>query len=305
MPETVQQQLESTIQYPVALDAINALATEYMPLTIDGINDKEGQALVKAARIDVKKHRVAVEHKRKSLKADALEYGRKVDSAAKILTGELTKIEDHLKAEEAAVQEEIDRIVQELEEKRQAELQTRLNKLAAVNCMMVTATVEMMTDEQFAERLAEATKQHEEKKAGEADRQRQAEEAEKKRKAEEERLAADRKKLEEERAALEAEKQKVEAERLAADRKVAEEKRQKEEAEAEKERQEVEAKAEKERLKRIEIMRPDLEKLARVADAVEAINVPAVREVAQPKREKVVAVLEMAVARIREITNQE
>lgn len=295
---TTAQELERTIQYPVALAFINDLATEYMPLKIDGILDKDGQTVVKKARLDVKKHRVAVEHKRKALKADALDYGRKVDSAAKLLTSELLKIEDHLIAEETAVKDEIARITREEEERKQVVLQDRLDKLWAVECK-ARHDVGAMSDNEFAETLAKATEHYKAQKAEEAKQEHEAEEAKREHEAEDERLAAERKKLEEEKAELEiekaeieAEKQRVENERVEAVRKVAEEKQREEEVEAEQERQ-----------KRLEAMRPDIEKLARIADTLDTIRVPKVVSVdAEPKRQQVLGVLVLAATQIRKIT---
>ena len=303
------QQLENTIQYPVAFEAIKAMATEYMPLKINGILDKEGQMIVRTARLDVRKHRVAVEHKRKALKADALEYGRQVDSAAKLLTEELIKIEGHLKAEEAVVQGEIDRIAQEEEKRKQAVLQDRLDKLTAVGCMMRPTDVEAMDDDTYDEMLVIAIEVHETKKAEkeaerkrlaaeEAERKREAKEANEKRKVEEDRLAAERKKLEAEKAKLEEEKKQwVEDEQRDAKRRVADEKRREEEAQYE---EEVKAKQE-EQLRR-EAMRPDLEKLAKVADAVDEIKVPQPSlQFTVPQRDRVFFVLRLAATQIRAI----
>jgi hypothetical protein len=296
--------LDLTIQYPVALDVIHALAAEYMPLKIDGLLDKDGQAAVKKARLDVKKHRVAVEHKRKALKADALEYGRKVDSAARVLTTELLKIENHLIAEEAVVANEIKRIAQEEEDRKQVMLQGQLRQLMAVECIANPAAIEAMDDEQFDQFLVTATKSYEEKKARQeaerAEQKRKAEQAEQERKAEEERLAAERKRLKAERAKLEAEKAEIEAE----NKRIENERRKAEQKATEEKRREEEAEAEKERQKQIERMQPDLEKLGRIADLLDAMRVPKVTSAsAQPKREQVVTVLRCAAAQIREITN--
>jgi len=63
--------------------AIALMATAYLPLTIADVNDTEGFKAVHEARMVVKSKRVDVEKVRKELKADALEYGRKVDAEAK------------------------------------------------------------------------------------------------------------------------------------------------------------------------------------------------------------------------------
>jgi len=313
MSETTQQELERTIQYPVAIEAIEAMAREYLPLKIMGVLDKEGQATVREARLDVKRHRVAVEHKRKELKADALEYGRKVDSAAKLLTGKLTEIESHLIAEEAAVKEEIDRIAREEKDRRAAVLRDRMERLLAVECMVSPVAIEAMSDEQFETSLAGATECYREKlaereaeqrrrEAEEAERKREAEEAEQARRVEEERLAAERKKLEAEKAELEAEK------RLAEE--ALREVKRREAAEAERkaleERQKHEAEEERRRQKRLEAMRPDLERLGQVLVAIRAIDVPELLEkepstALRRKRESICVILYKAAERIEQI----
>jgi hypothetical protein len=78
---------------------------------------------VSAAISEVKTKRVEVEKTRKVFKADALEYGRKVDAEAKRVTALLLEIEEPLKATKQAVDDEKAR---EAEEKRLAE-ENRVN----------------------------------------------------------------------------------------------------------------------------------------------------------------------------------
>ena len=328
------RELAHTISYPITLDVISKKAADYLPLKIKGLLDKDGQAEVKAARLDVKKHRVAVENRRKEMKAVALEYGRGVDSAATVLKDGLSEIEDHLIAEEKTVTDEVARIAAEEEEKKQVTLQRRLDQLTALNYMVNPAAVEAMDDTQFAKTLSEASgryqKQADEQRAEQ--RRQEAEEAKQKqataevnrqRKIQEDQLAADRKKLEEEKAEFEAkkaetdrinaeteaaiakERQQAEAKRLEAERqvevdRVAAVRR----AAAEKQREE-EVEFEKKRQKRLEMMRPDMDKLAMVVDALNGIRVPKVASAdAQPKREQIVVVLADAIASIRKITSE-
>ena len=68
----------------------------------------------------MKGKRVEVEKKRKELKADALEWGRKVDTEAKRIFGLLEPIETHLQTEENRVAQEKERIRQEKIEKEKA-----------------------------------------------------------------------------------------------------------------------------------------------------------------------------------------
>jgi len=106
--------------------AIAKMAEEYMPLVINGVADIKGFKAVHDARMIVRNKRVEVEKVRKALKADALEYGRKVDGEAKRITALLEPIESHLDEQETAYNAEKERIrnaelLRLQEEKRKAE----------------------------------------------------------------------------------------------------------------------------------------------------------------------------------------
>lgn len=294
--------------------AIAQLAEEYMPLTIKGVDDKEGIALVHKARMEVKRYRVDVEKKRKELKADALEYGRKVDAEAKRLTEMLLPIETHLLEQESVVQKELDRIKREKEEAEAAELQRRIDELAKVKADYPLIYIKAWTAKDFEEKLTEATEKYREEQerleALEAERVFLEAEKEAARRAEEERLAQERAELEKQRAEMEAERQKQEAERQARlkaereelEKQQAELKRQRDEIEAEKKKAEqerlIKEAAEKARIEaeqkiirereaqerkereakaeqeRIEALRPDREKLLAFADEILALKIP-------------------------------
>jgi len=111
MPTEIMSGIENAIiSYGLADAAIAKMETDYMVLTVQGLDDDAGFQIVHEARMVVKNHRVAVEKKRKDLKAGALEFGRKVDSEAKRITCLLEPIETHLGREEAKVTDEKERI---------------------------------------------------------------------------------------------------------------------------------------------------------------------------------------------------
>jgi hypothetical protein len=122
--------IKDVIKYDVTEAAIAEMKKQFMPLVINNIDDKESFDAVHNARMVVKNHRVSIEKKRKELKADALEYGRKVDSEAKRITALLEPIETHLQTEEDKVINEKKRIQ---EEKEAAELLrvTEIRKMIA------------------------------------------------------------------------------------------------------------------------------------------------------------------------------
>lgn len=189
--------------------AIAKMKSEYTLLTVKDINDARGLKLVHAARMEVKNCRVAVEKLRKELKADSLEYGRKVDAEAKRITAMIEPIETHLEEQEAIVTREKERLRAEAEAKRKAILDDRISKLLAMDCVVNPSILEVMSPASFAELLAEAINKKAEKDRLAAEKL-AAEEAEKKRQAEEAaryraELEAQRKALAEERAKHEAE----------------------------------------------------------------------------------------------------
>ena len=67
------------IEYPVTDSAIEELSKRFAPLEI---TDGKTYKSVTVAIGEVRGYRVSVEKKRKELKKDALEYGRKVDGEA-------------------------------------------------------------------------------------------------------------------------------------------------------------------------------------------------------------------------------
>ena len=311
LPALIEFDPKEIANFPVADEAIAELAERYMPLTINGIDDKEGFAEVHAARMDMVRTRVAVENRR--LEVGRLFTGGKkiVDDEAKRLIADMKQIEDHLQAEEDAVKEEKARIKAEEEAKRQAVIDARFDALTEVEAMVNPSAVAAMSDADFAELLAEKTEAHRQKKEQEA-----KEAAEHKAREEEEAAAraAEEKRLAEERAKLEAER-KEQAAVLAAERKALEDKQriidedrrrlaaeqadrerkaelEKAKAEAaerarlaeiERQKQEAEANAraeteEKARREREAQLRPDRQKIAAFADALDELFLPKLQD---------------------------
>ncbi|MDT8419377.1 MAG: hypothetical protein RQ754_03010 [Desulfuromonadales bacterium] len=95
-------------EYGVSDAKIAEIAEKYKDL--QEIKDSASMGMAMAGRRECRELRIAVEKKRKDLKADALEYGRRVDGEAKRITASLEAIEKPLdtliKAEEARKQAE-------------------------------------------------------------------------------------------------------------------------------------------------------------------------------------------------------
>lgn len=119
-------------KFNVTDEALAKIHKEFMPLKIEGIEDKEGYKKVKESRLLVRRHRIDVENKRKELKADSLKFGRMVDEEAKRIISSLSTVEDHLLYHESKFDEEIERIKQEKLELEKSKYQERVHQLTSI-----------------------------------------------------------------------------------------------------------------------------------------------------------------------------
>lgn len=74
------------IEFSKSDAAIALMAEKFLPLTLANPTDAKGFGVIHEARMLVKTKRVEIEKRRVELKADALAFGRQVDSEAKRLT---------------------------------------------------------------------------------------------------------------------------------------------------------------------------------------------------------------------------
>lgn len=209
---------EQLVNYNITDAAIREMREQYMRLRIVDLDDKDGAKAVSAARRAVKAKRCEVERLRKELKADALEWGRKVDSEAKRITEQLAPIEKHLEDEEARIEQERARIAAEEEARAEAERRseqervlgrmTALAKFGGPASEMRFEEIARLSEMEFDDLLEGARARWEK--------------AEAERKAEEQRLeqirleqAAERERIAEERRVLEEEKRKLAEEKAA------------------------------------------------------------------------------------------
>lgn len=86
------------VTYPLSEADIQARFGRYIGLTAE---TPQQYKVLQAALSDLRSARTEVEKRRKELKADSLEYGKKVDAAAKFLTAKIEEIEAPLKAAKA------------------------------------------------------------------------------------------------------------------------------------------------------------------------------------------------------------
>lgn len=290
MEADFQQFTQTSLQkFSLADTAIAKMREEYLPLKIADVNDDSGFKAVHAARMVVKNHRVQVERTRKELKANALEYGRKVDGEAKRITALLEPIEQHLTSEEDAYNAEKDRIRNEARLKAEAE--ERAKREAE------EARLRAEKEAEEARLKAEAEKLAEERRQLEAERQKI--EAEKKRLADIE--ASRLRKIEDERIAREA----AERARIETEQRIA---REAAEARAKAEREEAEAKAraeaEEAARKRAEALRPDHEKIYALADSVLKLDLSGLSEAAKDAASQISCILADAAEKIRTIADE-
>lgn len=110
------QQLQ---KFNVTDAGIAELKERYMPLVINGLEDKKGYMAVREARLDVKARRVGIEKMRKELTADAVTLQRKVNEEAKRITIKLEEIEAHFQKQENIFEAEKQRIQIEKEKAEQ------------------------------------------------------------------------------------------------------------------------------------------------------------------------------------------
>ncbi|MEK6879238.1 MAG: hypothetical protein AABY22_06490 [Nanoarchaeota archaeon] len=119
-------------EFDVIETSISSLNNKYMPLSINGINDKDGYKEVRIARLDVKRYRVDVEKRRKELTADAVKLQKMVNEKAKYITSLLIPIEDHLFKQEEIYEIEVERLKIEKEKAESEKLQIRVNRLLII-----------------------------------------------------------------------------------------------------------------------------------------------------------------------------
>jgi len=272
--------------------AIAELKEKYLPLKINGIEDKAGLKACFDARQEVKKTRVALQKYAKELREDAQAWSKKVIGEEKRVVGELEEIEQHLQAEEDAIQAIKDQIKAEEEARENARIQERMDALKVYGFTVEYALLKSLDEQSFAKVLENAKAQFEIDEA----RKREEEAAAK---AEAERLEAERKELAELRAKqaeaqriideqnqkiredqekIEAEKRKLENDRIAA------EQAKHREAELQKAREEA---AEAARLKAIEDAKREA---AAKKEAEEKARIAAERKAARmPDKEKIIA----------------
>jgi len=286
------------IKYSINEAEIAKMSDIYMGLTVKSLDDEEGLAAVHSARMVVVKHRTSIDKLRKSSNEEAQAFIKNNNNNAKKLLALIEPIENHLKSEEGKIEAEKARIKAEADQIAKEKIQKRIDTLFALNVIMPFSDVATMADNEYSalldksqanfedeqRRIAveKATMAAEEKKLAEerAEIEKIKIEQEARAKAQTEREEA----LKRQEKAIEDAKRK-EAERIereAFEREIFEEARLQAEIDAtkkiEREAREKKEKEEDELVEkvRIEMLRPDREKIIAWAKSIRAFPIPAV-----------------------------
>jgi len=276
------------IRYDVTAAGLQSMRDQAakLPTAVESVKDRRACTDL---RQEVRGVRVAVEKRRKELKKDALEYGRRVDSIAREITAAIREIEDPITERIEAYDAEVERRRREREEAERAHreaLQARVQEILDIPAALagrpapeIKAEAEALqacdlTEDVFEDRLDHARaaraktlerleRMHTEAIEEEERRRQEAEEAAR-REAE---LAAERERLEAERAEMERQRAVEEEERRKADE-AARLKREQEESEAAERRLQEEERLRAERAK-LDAERKEIER-ERAAQEAEA-----------------------------------
>lgn len=284
-------------------EAGEILAT-YQTIKVTKEDDFATMAKARSQRLSLKNIRVEVEKKRKELKEDSLRVGKAIDSVARFVKETIEPAESYLEAQEKFAEIKAAERAAKVKAERIEELMQFTNDISMYN-------FESMDDEKFGTLVSSLKTQRDAEIAAakklEEDRI-AAIEAEKKRQAEVEaenaKLRAEAEKREKE---IAAERAKVQAEtnkRLAQERAFAEEERQKREAieaaQLKREQAEADSLKKAQEAERQALLAPDKEKLLKLANDLEAMQLPALQSKdARAVLEQVEGLLEKVTVYIR------
>lgn len=273
-PQTIEQ-LNAAFQ-PLLAQA-EAMVQETSAIVVTDATQVSAMKRAREKRLELKAVRVAVEKVRKTMKADALEYGRLVEAIAKSLTAVIEPEENRL--------EDCEKFAERAEAARQLALRNARAEALAPFCSDVSIyPLGTMTEEAFSELLSGLQAAHE-KRIADA------------KKAEEERIAREQAEAAE-RARIKAENERLKAEAEAreraakAEREAADKARREAEAKAAAERKVLEEKARKER----EAAQEEIRKANAAREAAEAKVKAEAEAKAKAEREAAAAAKKAAAA---------
>jgi len=223
---TDNQENKMLVEYNLTDDAIKKLSKQFANANI---NDDDGYKHVKAAISTIVSYRSGIEKRRKELKADSLDWGRKIDAEAKRITALLVEIETPLKALKDEAEAEAKRKKEEaakIERERIEIIRNKISGFNARNMILVGKDSEQLADiisdinsvviseDEYQEFASQAEgvlaaskgilkKEYDDRVEFEAQQVKAAQEAAEL-KAQQDKIAAEKKKLKEEQASMDA-----------------------------------------------------------------------------------------------------
>lgn len=136
---TTSTSLTTIAEYSPIAALVNDLKEKYRNVIFD-ISSPKGMEACRAARAEIREPRYAIEKIRKMLKAPALEYSRRIDNEAAMITLSLLEIENPYDSQIKTQEEAIElRLQQQRKDKQEAEEQARatIRELQAIPWTMI------------------------------------------------------------------------------------------------------------------------------------------------------------------------
>jgi hypothetical protein len=131
------------------------LADKYKGLTIAGHDDKEGYKKVREARIELKNERVAVENDAYELRENAIKFQKSVIAREKELVAIISTTEKNLQEEETKYTKALEAIRVEKERNERDRIQNRIKALAKFKYALDLYEVSTMPDDKFNELITQ------------------------------------------------------------------------------------------------------------------------------------------------------
>ncbi len=144
------------ITFNVPREAIALLADQLLPLTIKGVRDKRGLAVVQKGREELLQLERKIERRRKELTAPLHEQLREVNDVAGQLQGLIAPIAGHLRSEVERVTAERTKLERQTAGNRAETIRLRVSSLAAVGHEYTPADVAHLSDDEYLAMLERA-----------------------------------------------------------------------------------------------------------------------------------------------------
>lgn len=128
---------------------LKAMAARCQGLTVAGVEDKKGYAVVHDSRMELADARILIDKTRKAENDEAQQHIKMCNNVAKYLVSLIEPTETALKAEEKRIDAELDAIKAKKQAEAAAALQKRIEELQAFGQPFTLAELTLMTDTQY------------------------------------------------------------------------------------------------------------------------------------------------------------